>query len=43
MNTGMFENPVTQDNLDLLRKYGWEMKKSAFLIRKRRHFSTTCA
>ena len=25
MNTGMFENPVTQDNLDLLRKYGWEV------------------
>ena len=25
MNTGMYENPVTQDNLDLLRKYGWEV------------------
>ena len=25
MNTGMFENPVTQDNLELLRKYGWEV------------------
>ena len=25
MNTKMYENPVTQDNLDLLRKYGWEV------------------
>ena len=25
MNTKMFENPVTQDNLDILRKYGWEV------------------
>ena len=25
MNTNMFENPVTQDNLDLLRRYGWEV------------------
>ena len=25
MNTKMFENPVTQDNLDLLRRYGWEV------------------
>ena len=25
MNTNMYENPVTQDNLDLLRKYGWEV------------------
>jgi len=25
MNTNMFENPVTQDNLDILRKYGWEV------------------
>lgn len=23
MNTRMFENPVTQDNLEILRKYGW--------------------
>lgn len=23
MNTRMYENPVTQDNLDILRKYGW--------------------
>ena len=25
MNTHMFENRVTQDNLDLLRRYGWEV------------------
>ena len=25
MNTKMFENPVTQDNLDILGKYGWEV------------------
>ena len=25
MNTNMFENPVTQDNLALLRRYGWEV------------------
>ena len=25
MNTHMFENQVTQDNLDLLRRYGWEV------------------
>lgn len=25
MNTHMFENPVTQDNLDILRRYGWEV------------------
>jgi len=25
MNTKMWENPVTQDNLDILRKYGWEV------------------
>ena len=25
MNTHMFENPVTQDNLDTLAKYGWEV------------------
>ena len=24
MNTNMYENPVTQDNLDTLRRYGWE-------------------
>ena len=23
MNTNMYENPVTQDNLEVLRKYGW--------------------
>ena len=25
MNTNMYENPVTQDNLDTLRRYGWEV------------------
>ena len=25
MNTNMFENPVTQDNLKLLQHYGWEI------------------
>lgn len=25
MNTNMLENPVTQDNLDLLRHYGWDV------------------
>ena len=25
MNTNMLENPVTQDNLSLLRRYGWEV------------------
>lgn len=25
MNTRMYENPVTQDNLALLRRYGWEV------------------
>ena len=25
MNTGMYENAVTQDNLDTLRKYGWNI------------------
>ena len=25
MNTGMYENPVTQDNLNILRRYGWEV------------------
>ena len=25
MNTHMFENPVTRDNLDTLRRYGWEV------------------
>lgn len=29
MNTNMFENPVTQDNLNLLRKYGWEVIEPA--------------
>ena len=25
MNTNMFENPITQDNLETLRHYGWEV------------------
>ena len=25
MNTNMYENPVTQDNLQLLKKYGWQV------------------
>ena len=25
MNTNMYENPVTQDNLSTLRRYGWEV------------------
>ncbi len=25
MNTNMYENPVTQDNLQLLQKYGWQV------------------
>ena len=25
MNTNMYENPVTQDNLQLLRRYGWDV------------------
>ena len=29
MNTNMYENPVTQDNLDLLRKYGWDVIEPA--------------
>ncbi len=29
MNTKMYENPVTQDNLSLLRRYGWEVKEPA--------------
>ena len=29
MNTGMYENPVTQDNLALLDKYGWEIIEPA--------------
>lgn len=29
MNTNMLENPVTQDNLELLRRYGWEVIASA--------------
>lgn len=29
MNTNMYENPVTQDNLDMLRRYGWEVIEPA--------------
>ena len=29
MNTNMYENPVTQDNLELLRKYDWEVIEPA--------------
>ena len=29
MNTGMYENPVTQDNLALLKKYGMEVIEPA--------------
>ena len=29
MNTNMYENPVTQDNLEILRKYGWEVIQPA--------------
>ena len=29
MNTNMFENPVTQDNLGILRRYGWEVIQPA--------------
>ena len=29
MNTKMYENPVTQDNLALLRRYGWEVVEPA--------------
>ena len=29
MNTNMYENPVTQDNLKILRKYGWQVIEPA--------------
>lgn len=29
MNTAMYENPVVQDNLDILKKYGWEIIEPA--------------
>ena len=29
MNTKMYENPVTQDNLAVLRRYGWEVAEPA--------------
>ena len=37
MNTNMYENPVTQDNLDILRRYGWEslLPPAAVCLRRR--------
>lgn len=29
MNTGMYENPVTQDNIETLKRYGWEIVEPA--------------
>ena len=29
MNTNMYDNPVTQDNLDILRRYGWDVMEPA--------------
>ena len=29
MNTNMYENPVTQDNLQILRRYGWDVVEPA--------------
>ena len=29
MNTNMYENPVTQDNLEMLRRYGWDVIEPA--------------
>ena len=29
MNTNMYENPVTQDNMEILRRYGWEVIEPA--------------
>ncbi|MEE1036168.1 MAG: bifunctional phosphopantothenoylcysteine decarboxylase/phosphopantothenate--cysteine ligase CoaBC [Oscillospiraceae bacterium] len=29
MNTNMYANPVTQDNLEILRKYGWDVIEPA--------------
>lgn len=29
MNTGMYNNPVTQDNLETLRRYGWNIVEPA--------------
>lgn len=29
MNTNMYENPVTQDNLEILKKYGWDVIEPA--------------
>ena len=29
MNTNMYENPITQDNLEMLRRYGWDVIEPA--------------
>ena len=29
MNTNMYENPVTQDNLEILKRYGWDVIEPA--------------
>ena len=29
MNTNMYDNPVTQDNLEILRRYGWDVIEPA--------------
>ena len=29
MNTNMYENPVTQDNINILKKYGWDVIEPA--------------
>lgn len=29
MNTNMYENPITQDNLEILRRYGWDVIEPA--------------
>ena len=34
MNTAMYENPVTQDNLAALRRYGWEILELKSLKKK---------
>ena len=35
MNTRMYENPVTQDNLAALRRYGWAGQRASRLRRQR--------
>ena len=32
MNTNMYENPVTQDNLEILRRYGWELPSFFYIF-----------